>query len=280
MALSEREQDVYKKIKDWERQLHEYDASDFEKTYDKLIERSFNRLSPTAQEKFYSLLDNWLFHLHALLQGSQFQIEARQRIINTARLQYPHIHDITDLRSLPIEQLVYIAEQEIAKHRLYSFAQGGLTGTGGILLLSADIPLMTIINLRIVQLLSLIYGYEVNAPYEMMTSLKVFHASTLPKRLQRVGWNNLIQELEEDVESSFWYGGNDQLTDETWIDLPLKQMLKATFILMFRRKLYQGIPLIGVGIGAGMNYSLTRQVTQFAHHYYQLRYLSEREDWE
>jgi hypothetical protein len=183
-----------------------------------------------------------------------------------------------DLRNLPVDQLIYLAEQEISKHRMYSFAQGGLTGTGGFLFMAVDIPLIIAINLRIVQLISLIYGYETNSPYGMMTSLKVFHTATLPKSLQGDGWKDLVEDMDESNDSYFWNEENERFTDKTWMDLPLKQLLKGMFILVFRRKLVQGIPLIGIGIGAGMNYSITKQVTDFAHYYYQLRYLKEKGD--
>jgi uncharacterized protein (DUF697 family) len=277
--LTERDQLLLNKIRGWEKKLQVGKMTDLEHSrYDIWLERAFDKLSKSRQEKFYKMLDQWLFHLHALIQGSQSQNEARMRILRSIQAQYPYIQEMQDLRNLPVDQLIYIAEQEISKHKLYSFAQGGLTGTGGLLFMTADIPLMIAINLRIVQLLSLIYGYEVNSPYEMTISLKVFHAATLPKRLQGDEWNHLVEEMDPRNESYFWTGENDLFTDKTWLDLPLKQILKGMFILVFRRKLVQGIPIIGMGIGAGMNYGITRQVTDFAHHYYQLRYLKEKGD--
>ncbi|MFZ3591803.1 EcsC family protein [Bacillus sp. DJP31] len=278
MSLSERDLIVLEKIRNWEQQLDEYEASFFEQSYEKWLERAFEQLPPKLQDKFYTMLDGWFVQLHALLQGSQLQSDARQRILHSAQNQHPHIQDVQDLRQLPIDRLIYFAEQEISNHRLYSFAQGGLAGAGGFLFIAADIPLMLAINLRAVQLLSLIYGKEVNTPYEMVTSLKVFHAATLPKHHQGKGWRDLVSEIEEDRDSFFWYDGTVRLTDGRWMELPLKQLIKSLFILLFKRKLIQGIPLIGMGIGAGMNYGLTRQVTGFAHHFYQLRYLMEKGD--
>ena len=43
-------------------------------------------------------------------------------------------------------------------------------------------------------------------------------------------------------------------------------------IVLFKKKLIQGIPFISMAIGAGANYQLTRKVTDFAHKYYQMRY--------
>lgn len=278
MSLTERDQMVLNKISDWKKQLQEYEIKDFEQNYDKWLESAFDRLPQNLQEKFFSTIDHWLLQLHGLLQGSQSQNDARYRILHAAKLQYPYIQEIEDLKQLPIDQLIYLAEQEISKHRLYSFAQGGLTGAGGFLFMAADIPLMTAINLRSVQLLSLIYGFEVNSPFEMVTSLKVFHAATLPKRLQAMQWERLFLHLDDEDDSYFWYDGTENLTNHTWMDLPFKQLLKSMFILSIRRKLFQGIPLLGIGIGAGLNYQLTRQVTEFAHHFYQLRYLKEKGD--
>ena len=49
-------------------------------------------------------------------------------------------------------------------------------------------------------------------------------------------------------------------------------------IIFFRKNLIQGIPLVSMAIGAGANYQLTRKVTEFAHNFYQLRYLREKEE--
>ncbi|MDF0727534.1 EcsC family protein [Cytobacillus sp. S13-E01] len=278
MALTEREQKVLQEIKEWELKLYQYEPTDFEMTYHKWLERSLELIPEQVRKDFFAKLDNWLFHLHAGIQGTQLQLEARQRILTSARTFADDIEDLSDLKNLSIDQLTYLANHQIAKHKLYSFAQGGLTGAGGLLLLGSDIPTMTIINLRVVQLIAMTYGYEVNTPYEMMTSLKVFHAATIPNSMQHRGWEGLIDELNGKNNHFFFYEGSEVLTDESWIDLPLKQIIKAMFIMMFRRRLVQGVPLVGMAIGAGMNYQLTRKVTEYANKYYQLRYLKEKEE--
>ena len=135
---------------------------------------------------------------------------------------------------------------------------------------------MAVINLRVVQLIAMTYGFEVNTPHEMMTSLKVFHAASLPPRLQREGWSALMNELEA-TGDQYFYEGNEEITNITWIEQPLQQLLKVMVIALFRKKTIQGIPLLGMAIGAGANYQFTRKVTNLAHNYYQLRYLNEKE---
>ncbi|MFL6556352.1 MAG: EcsC family protein, partial [Bacillus sp. (in: firmicutes)] len=256
MPLTDREAKVLNEIRDWERNLLGFIPNDFQLTYEKYLQHSFSLLPERVQRQFFSVIDTWLFHLHSIIQGSQLQMDAKERILSSGRIFQKDIEKIEDLKKLSIEQLQYIAEQQIARHRLYSFAQGGLAGTGGPLLLGTDIPAIAVINLRVVQLIAMTYGVEVNTPFEMMVSLKVFHIATLPPRLQGEGWTSLMEELDGQ-EAHYFYEGNEQITDITWLEQPVQQLMKALVITMFRKKVIQGIPLVSMAIGAGANYQLT-----------------------
>ncbi|WP_066063498.1 EcsC family protein [Neobacillus soli] len=278
MPLTDRETKVLNEIQEWERNLLNYEANDFQITYEKYLDRSFSLLPEKVQRQFFAVIDSWLFHLHSMIQGSQLQMDAKDRILSSGRIFQKGLEKIEDLKQLDIEQLHYLAEQQISRHRLYSFAQGGLAGTGGALLLGTDIPAMAVINLRAVQLIAMTYGVEVNTPYEMMTSLKVFHTATLPPRIQKAGWSSLMDELAGNREHYF-YEGKEEIIDITWLEQPVQQLVKALVITLFRKKVIQGIPLISMAIGAGANYQLTRKVTDIAHKYYQIRYLKEKEEF-
>ena len=280
MEWSDSERRVYKQIIDWEQSLFEYIPTDIERALDKWIEFGFEKLDPEIKEQFFKNLDNMLFHLHAFIQGSDSQMIAKERLIKTARVLDEDIDQVTDLKKLTIDQLVYLADQQIAKYRIYSFAQGGLAGTGGTLL-GVDVPAVIMLNLRAVQNIANVYGYDVNIPYEMMTSLRVFHAATLPKRMRAAGWSKLINEVQQfDDQFYYLYEKDEGLTNETWLEQPLIQILKSIVIILFRKKVIQGLPLVSMAFGAGMNYKLSRQVTEFANHFYQMRYLIEKNNEE
>ncbi len=278
MPLTDRERTVLNDIREWERKLLSYEPNDFQLTYEKYLERSFSLLPETVQRQFFSIIDTWLFHLHSIIQGSQFQMDAKERIMQSGRIFQKEINQLSDMQELTIDQLQYIAEQQIARHRFYSLAQGGLAGTGGSLLLGSDIPAMAVLNLRVVQLIAMTYGFEINTPYEMMTSLKVFHTGTLPPRMQKEGWSLLMEELTVD-QHYYFYKGKEEMTDITWIEQPFQQLLKAMVITLFRKRMVKGIPLVSMAIGAGANYQLTRKVTDLAHKYYQFRYLKAKEEF-
>ncbi|MBT2605104.1 EcsC family protein [Bacillus sp. ISL-53] len=275
MEFTNREMKVWNEISEWQEKLYQYEPTDLAALYDKWLEQGFALLPENVQQQFFEKLDTWLFHLHAMVQSSQVQIDARERILASGRVFNEEIETLSDLNHLSIDQLNYIANQHIAKHRLYSFAQGGMSGSGGLLLLGSDIPAMTVINVRIVQLIAMSYGFEVNTPFEMMLALKVFNAGAMPKRLQGIAWEELIREVQT-AEDDYFYLGIEELTNPTWMEQPLKQLLKALSIAVFRRKLVRGIPFISMAIGAGSNYQMTRNVSEFAQKFYQYRYLLEK----
>lgn len=270
---------VSKDIQLWKRHYTDYQPNDFEQMYDAWINQTFENIDPKWKKLFFSNLDNYLFHTHAFIQGTSFQNDARERIITVGRVFNPEIEQISDLDVLSVDRLTYIAQQQISRIRLYSFAQGGLTGTGGLLLFGIDFPLMMGMNLRAVQMIGLSFGHEMNHPYEMMLSLRVFHAATLPKRMQKKAWDELIKEIRND-RHPYVFEGVDELTDESWLEQPLKQVFKSLFIMMFRKKVIQGLPLVSMGVGAVVNYRLTRRVSEFALRFYQYRYLLEQEGGE
>lgn len=275
MEWSERDEQVLEEIRQWQDSLYDYEANDLENTYVKWLDSAFSTLPIEVQEQFFQKLDGWLFHLHSLLQGSQLQNDARDRILKTARAFNQDIDSIQDLHYLNIDQLHYIATQHAGRHQFYSFIQGGMSGTGGAAALSADLPAMAVINLRSAQLIAISYGFDVQTPFEMMTSLKVFHAATLPARLKAEAWEELMEDLER-KENDYFYNGTEKLTDYTWMEGPLKHMLKGVVITMFRNKRLSGMPLISMAVGAGVNYQFTRKMNDFAEKYYQYRYLSRK----
>lgn len=263
-------------IENWEQELQKDARTDVERTLHKWINNKINELPASVKQLFFSKFDESLFHLHSIIQGSDVQQDARNQILLTAKSLGENIHQLKDLQSLSIDQLHYLANLQTSKHRIYSFIQGGMTGTGGILLSGVDIPAQILINLRVVQLIAMSYGYEINTPYEMMTSLKVFHASLMPKHLQSVRWSKLKNEIHIEAAQAYFYEGEENLANNYDVEFLFKQIVKLTVIALLKKKLISGVPLISMMIGAGMNYRLTRQVTNFSNKYYQYRIIFEK----
>lgn len=277
VVFTDRELQVWNEIKTWEQQLQAIEFTDFTAVYDKWVSLMIHKLPEETKNQFFLRLDNWLFHLHAFIQNSTSQQDARMQIIGAARVFNEDIEKIDDLKELTIDQLTYIANHHVAKHRLVSAVQGGLTGTGNSLFLGIDLMMMAIINLRITQLISMSYGFDSTSPFELMIALKVFYTATLPTRFQKHGWDMLVEEVIN-YDSTYFYEGNENFTDVKWLEEPAKQLVKSLAIIIAKRKLLKEFPIVGVAFGAGMNYKLTKQVSELAMKFYQFRYLLEKKE--
>ncbi|WP_377888166.1 EcsC family protein [Alkalihalobacillus sp. R86527] len=275
MVWTEREERRLEEIKQWEQEHFAQHATDIERTFQKWYEYQINTVDSSTRNKMYSIIDSALFHMHAFIQNSQSQVDASNRLLTDARLFNPEIEQIQDMKKLSVDQLAYIADQQVARQKMVSLAQGGLAGTGSLLLLGLDIPAVLAINLRTVQLIAMTYGYPVSYPSEMMIALKVFHMATLPKGLQKQGWVALEEEISKGHEHPYFYEGSEEIADLNWLQGPMKQMVKGTVLMMLRKKIIQGIPLFGIAIGASLNYRFTRSVSEAAHKFYQKRFLME-----
>ena len=142
------EERVLREIERWENEMSNYELNDFEKLYDEWMMQYFSKLPGPLKKNFFESIDQWFLYTYTFLQNTNSQTEATQRILQIARTYDENIERIEDLQELSIEKLTYLADQQVAKNRVYSFAQGGITGAGGFLLLAADLPLIVALNLR------------------------------------------------------------------------------------------------------------------------------------
>ncbi|WP_243386051.1 EcsC family protein [Bacillus kexueae] len=274
--LKDRERLFFEEIRKWEKELAYDQRSDFHRTYDYWVEKGFERIPSNIRKKLFHQLDHFLFYGHSFIQNSNWQSESRNRLISSARILKPSIDTIQDLQELPIEQLRYLADMQMSKHRLASLTQGAITGTGGMLLIGMDIPLQLVINLRAIQMIAMSYGNEVNTPFEMMLSLKVFHASLLPSYLTHREWNKLKEEISEHSDNPYFYNGDERLSSEQTLKTITNQIAKLLLIQAVKRKTLQSIPFLGIGVGARMNYQLTKRSTTFAQRFYEYRALQNK----
>jgi hypothetical protein len=262
-------------INEWEEAFFSYEATDFKTTYSRWTEQVFDQLSEKTKERWLTAMDTCLLHLHAWLHHSRSYEETKRRVISHARTFDPTISTIDDLQSLPLEQLDYLADQLMAKQRLLALGQGGVTGMGGAFLLLSDLPALAVIQLRSLQHLALVYGYDVRRPVELMNMLKLFYVATIPKSYQANEWDKLLNEVENQERDHVFYSGDDAIMQDAIFEQLTKQLVKSFVITMLKKKLIQGVPLVGMAVGAGLNYRFSQQVIDVGQHFYQKRRLIE-----
>jgi len=83
-----------------------------------------------------------------------------------ARKHRLHVSDFRNMYQVPIERLDAIAKIMIRDAQRLALAEGAGFGLGGMITLVPDAGLLTIITLRLIQRLCLLYGFEATGPDE------------------------------------------------------------------------------------------------------------------
>src|SRR5271169_4044140 len=98
----------------------------------------------------------------------------RKHLANKHGLWVP---DFTRMRDVPIERLDAIATQLIRDASRLAAAEGAGFGLGGIITLLPDTSFLTLITLRLIQRLSLLYGFDTTARGERLEMWKAAAAA-------------------------------------------------------------------------------------------------------
>jgi uncharacterized protein (DUF697 family) len=83
-----------------------------------------------------------------------------------ARKHRLHVSDFRNMHRVPIERLDAIAKIMIRDAQRIALAEGAGFGLGGLITLVPDAGLLTIITLRLIQRLCLLYGFDASGPDE------------------------------------------------------------------------------------------------------------------
>lgn len=263
------------RIEKWEKGYFQEKENVFDRVYEKSLKTAFQAVEEKKKEKIFRMFDELLFYLNALVENSRILQDDEKQLLIEAKVYDKHIESIADLKKLSLDVRRYMSQKQAAKMRLLSLGQGGVTGFGGLSLLSADFVFLVAINLRAIQLIGMCHGFDMKRPFETLVALKLLNIMLLPKKRQRMAWQKLWEEIEEKERNVLLFNIEEEITDAYSLREPLHHLLKAFFIVMLRKKLVQGIPMAGISIGAALNYQFTRQTTEVATNFYEKRALLE-----
>ena len=77
-----------------------------------------------------------------------------------ARKHRLHVSDFSRMHMVPVERLDSIAQRLVKDAERLALAEGAGFGLGGMITLVPDLGLLTIITLRLIQRLTLLYGFQ------------------------------------------------------------------------------------------------------------------------
>ncbi len=229
--------------------------------------------------------------LETFQNGSDWLIAPEQVTARISR-RVGSVRYLSDSFHLPRTQIDALVAESMQSTLTGLTLEGGAAGLAGIVGLAADIPILYGALFRLIQEISMLYGFPTNGPNEklhMRTVLELGHHMQHPQRSQIV--ERLIQmqsrlrmEYQSDPTAlpqspkpisnpAELVGSNPTVTQQAMMrNLRLARELAMELL---ERKLFQGFAVVGSLIGASSNYKLAKDVGRAAQRIYQRRHLME-----
>ncbi|NYE06950.1 hypothetical protein F4694_003730 [Bacillus niacini] len=173
--------------------------------------------------------------------------------------------DIGILEQVPISKMDEIADELRSSRTKMATVQGATTGIGGLFTLAIDIPVLLGLSLKVLQEISICYGYDPKEKSERIFIVKClqFTSSDI------VGKKAILEEL-----SSFRQGGQNQ---QMISQLQGWREVVTTYRDSFGwKKLFQMIPIAGMIFGAFINRSSINDVAEAGKMLFRKRRILER----
>ncbi|KJE96071.1 hypothetical protein CAOG_06444 [Capsaspora owczarzaki ATCC 30864] len=192
------------------------------------------------------------------------------------------IHSPAEFDLFTLQQLDELAATYASPSYLASFIQGAGLGLGGLLFMTADIPLLIALNCRVLAQLGYIYGGQYYAKPAVVLHLFVSSCSSMLAEAQddavraHSAAHDLVSEWQRRV--SLETLRKDVITDVekgvvTEVIKNISIFLAAHFA---KSKLLQLIPVVGGAVGAGSNYFFTATCVRNAQMTLRRQYLDRR----
>jgi hypothetical protein len=161
--------------------------------------------------------------------------------------------------SVPVDHLDDIAEQTIRAGMKLAAAEGAGFGLGGFLTLVPDLSLLSIITMRTIQKLSLVYGFRYNTDEEM-ADLWVAAASAAGVDISR-------ELLERGVLNRF-------------VPRVIQRIATRASVEVAEKWAGRIIPVASSVLGAGLNYYFVRAWAERAASHFRQKHLERRAKYE
>jgi hypothetical protein len=169
------------------------------------------------------------------------------------------------LDQVPISKMDEIAEELRNSRSKMATVQGATTGIGGLFTLAIDIPVLLGLSLKVLQEISICYGYDPKDKSERIFIVKCLQFSSS----DIVGKKAILEEL-----SPFKQGGQNQ---QMISQLQGWREVVTTYRDSFGwKKLFQMIPIAGMIFGAFINRSSINDVAEAGKMLFRKRRIMER----
>jgi hypothetical protein len=257
MALTLYERNIQRELETWQRGDESLVRRLLDMAMTPLDWVTEQAISPAALDKFDAAVEKFF---SSLGEASNWTV-SQSRILSDARAFGIDANELMQLRTCDMEKVDALARSMFQQNVVLAAVEGGGAGLGGVFMLTADLPLLFTINLRLIQQVTCAYGFDVSSEEFQPLVLAIFNAAASGTPAAR---HQALREVT--VAASGLVHGH-----------PYSGRVSGTFMAQNRhipreiaknllsRKLAQLVPVAGAAIGAGVNYWFTTQTAETAY---------------
>lgn len=163
------------------------------------------------------------------------------------------VKNLQEIKKSSFEVCDKIAQSFISSNKLIAALQGCGMGLGGLVLMAADIPSIMLINYRMMSQIANSFGYDTTSEVEKVYLLNIISLANAKQAAKITIWAELNKISIAILRKKTW-----EKLEEFMLVKVIQKIAKNLGITLTKRKLAQIVPVMGGGVGAGMNYLFTR----------------------
>ena len=210
--------------------------------------------------------------LSALSDAGKWAVDLNG-IVREAQKTGMQVETVEDLRDQSLEDLDALARSMFTRNVMLAALSGGGTGLGGAAFIAADIPLLFVINLHLIQRIGASFGFPMTSPEYSPVVLAIYNAAASNSRESRATAVHEIGILGAALAGNTPYKGRVRGT----VAGQSRHLPREISKNLVGRKLLQAIPLAGAAVGAGVNYWFTRETAQTTYMLFRALFLEYKE---
>lgn len=220
--------------------------------------------------------------LEQMRQSSTWLV-SKEAVYQRLQRQTGPLRGSLDILRMPVGLLDEFCEELVRTNTTGLTIEGAVAGASGLIGLVADIPILYCCLFRIIQEISIVYGFPVKPPQERFHVVQALDLGHSLNGLQRtelalqtfavqemIGRGTSVEALE--AQQAYLTRSSGPQTQALVRNLRLARQLALDLL---ERKLLQGLVIVGSAVGAAANYQLARDVGLAARHLYRRRFLME-----
>jgi hypothetical protein len=219
-----------------------------------------------------SISQSILSILEKVRSHSQNTVRAPEIYDKLSEIAGIDVRNPRDARKLPFAVLDQFASRTQKAHRNLALVQGGATGMAGLVGIPADLPSLYFLVFREVEELAICYGFPVDNEAEIAPLFKVVNIGHYVESEDK---RRALLELS-DMQQMLAQGHPMKDLERTLVAKSLQALAKRMATSLTRRKLLQGVAILGGLVGASVNSALVTDVGMTAAHSYRRRLIIER----